>query len=84
MKTVLVAVRDQKTVNFTQPVAVASRAAAVRSWGDQLNDPNNANQDQAKHPEDFSLWFLGEYDDNTGEITPAKPEQMAVASDLKR
>lgn len=84
MKTVLVAVRDQKTVAFTQPVTTPTRGAAIRSWGDQLNDPKNAEMEQSKHPEDFTLWFLGEYDDNTGEITPAKPEQIALASDLKR
>nr|QJB19187.1 MAG: nonstructural protein [Microvirus sp.] len=84
MKSLIVAVRDQKSVTFTQPVTVPTKGMALRSWGDQLSDPANANQEQAKHPEDFSLWIIGEFDDNTGEITPQKPEQLAVASDLKR
>lgn len=84
MKTAVVAVRDQKAVTFTQPVTTPNRAMALRSWGDELNDPKNAQQEQSKHPEDFSLWYLGEYDSDTGEITPCKPEQMAVASDLIR
>lgn len=84
MKSIIVAVRDQKSVSFTQPVTVPTRGSAIRSWGDQLNDPKNADQEQYKHPEDFTLWQIGEYDDTTGEITPIKPEQMAVASDLKR
>lgn len=85
MKTILVAVRDQKSVDFTQPVGMPTRGIALRSWQDQLNDPKNADQEQSKHPEDFSLWYIGEYDTNTGIITPAeRPEQMAVASDLKK
>lgn len=82
MKSVLIAVRDQKSNSYTQPVTAPSRGVALRSWADQINDPANAKSDQSRHPEDFSLWYLGEYDDNTGEISPAKPEQMAVASDL--
>lgn len=82
MKTVILAVRDQKTVNFTQPVTAPTIGAAIRSWGDQLNSPDNKNNDQARHPEDFSLWHLGDYDDNTGEITPCRPEQVALATNL--
>jgi len=84
MKTIMVAVRDQKSVQFTQPVTAPTRGIALRSWGDQLNDPANAQMDQAKHPEDFTLWYLGEYDSDTGQVTGHPPEQMAVASDLIR
>lgn len=84
MKSILIAVRDQKSVMFAQPVTAPTRGIALRSWGDQLNDPKNADGEAVKHPEDFSLWYIGEYDDNTGEITPHKPEQMVVASDLIR
>lgn len=83
MNTVLIAVRDQKATEFTQPVTAPTRGAAIRSWGDQLNDPKNRDTDARRHPEDFSLWFLGEYDSNTGVITPAPvPQQLALASDL--
>jgi len=75
MKTIMVAVRDQKSVQFTQPVTAPTRGIALRSWGDQLNDPANAQMDQAKHPEDFTLWYLGEYDSDTGQVTGHPPEQ---------
>lgn len=84
MKSVVIAVRDQKSVMFAQPVTAATRGIALRSWGDQLNDPKNAESESVRHPEDFTLWYLGEYDDSTGELLPCKPEQMAVASDLIR
>lgn len=84
MRTIIVAVRDQKAVQFTQPVTSPNKAMALRSWQDELNNPKHADLDQVKHPEDFTLWYLGEYDSDTGEITPNKPEQLAVASDLKQ
>lgn len=82
MKTVVIAIRDQKANNFTQPFTAPSIGIALRSWGDQINDPKNAELDQARHPEDFAMWHIGEYDDNTGEMIPCKPVQLAVAASL--
>lgn len=84
MKIVLMAVRDQKANDFTPPVPQPNRAIAHRSWQNELNDPKNADLPQCRNPEDFSLWLVGEYETNTGVITPMPPEQIAVASDLKR
>lgn len=83
MKTILIAVRDQKANGFTQPFTAGSRGIAIRSWADQLNDKDNAKSDQVRHPEDFTLWHIGSYDDATAEIELIKPEQIACASDLR-
>lgn len=81
MKTILIAVRDQKSYGFTQPFTAPGKGIAIRSWADQLQDPDNAKNDQVRHPEDFTLWILGEYDDEHGIITPCVPQQIAEASD---
>lgn len=82
MKSIVLAVRDQQSDQFTQPITAHNKAVALRSWGDSLNDPQNANSEQVKHPEHFALWYIGEYDSDTGTLTPAKPEQLAVGTDL--
>lgn len=83
MKTIVIAIYDQKANVFTQPFTAPSKGVAVRSWGDQLNDPENKKSDQVRHPEDFSLYYLGEYDDQHGTFNIAdKPQQLAVASSL--
>lgn len=85
MKYVLVAVRDQKAQNFTAPAMQYTREVALRTWANELNSPDQAKTPAALNPEDFSLWHIADYDDNTGAITPKNPpEQMAVASDLKK
>lgn len=83
MNTIIIAVRDQKANGYTQPFTAASRGIAIRSWADQLNDRDNAKSDQVRHPEDFTLWVIGTYDDTSGIITPQQPEQIACASDLR-
>lgn len=82
MKTIVIAVRDQQSQLFTQPFTAASPGVALRSWANQLNDPDNRKSDQVQHPHDFTLWKIGEYDDQTGTIEGCTPEQLAVASNL--
>lgn len=80
----IVAVRDRAADVFGQPNFVASIGAAIRAFGDEVNrsgDPNNAFN---KHPEDFDLYEIGEYDDSTAELIPIKPRQLAIGKDLFR
>jgi len=37
--------------------------------------------DMHRHPEDYSLWILGEFDDATGAMLPVEPVLVARASD---
>lgn len=85
MKLAIITTRDQKANDFGGLATAPNLALALRSWEAQLNDPRHADADQAKFPEDFAMWHLGDYDSETGIITPLeRPVQLAVASDLKR
>lgn len=85
MKYVLVAVRDQKAQNFTAPAMQFTREVALRTWANEINSPEQARTPAAQNPEDFTLWHIADYDADTGIITPiTPPQQIAVASDLKR
>ena len=35
-----------------------------------------------KHPEDYSLWRIGQFDDNKGELLPEGKECLATALEL--
>lgn len=83
MKIKIVAVRDIKVEAFGQPQFVASIAAALRSFGDQVNDVASKSN-LSLHPEDFELYELGEYDDATGLFVTGSPRPLALAVDLKR
>ena len=66
-------VRDSKAMAFLQPFFSASTGAAVRAFADTINEGNNQ---LSKHPEDYLLFELGEFDDNSGEFTRTGPNKM--------
>lgn len=65
MKLVLCSVKDRAADAYGRPMFVPSVGVAIRSFSDEVNrdDPDNQLN---KHPDDFDLYELGEFDDNTG------------------
>lgn len=62
------AVYDSKAKAFAQPWYAANQFVALRHWVSAVNDPQTVFY---KHPEDFTLYRVGAFDDATGEIVPA-------------
>lgn len=81
MRYKMVVVRDRAADVYNTPAFVPSLGIANRSFADEINrvDPNNQLN---KHPEDFDLFYLGEFDDNTGEFDACRPQQIAVGKDV--
>jgi len=65
MKQVVVSVFDRASEAFGRPVFVPAKAAAIRSFTDEVNRDDPAN-DLRRHPDDFDLYILGEFDDSKG------------------
>ena len=82
MKYVIVTVRDRVADVFGQPFFVARVGQAIRSFSDEVNSPNSDSA-IAKHPEDFDLYELGLFDDETGTFEAVPPRQIAIGKDLK-
>lgn len=61
------AVRDAKVEAFLQPFFSPTMGAAIRSLSEAVNDPKH---EFAKHANDYSLWYLGNFDDSNGVIEP--------------
>lgn len=83
MKLFVMSVRDRAADVYGQPFFSTSVGGAQRSFGDEINrkDAQNA---LSNHPEDFDLFQLGVYDDNTGLFECGTPRQVAVGKDLVR
>lgn len=77
----VVAVRDSAVGVFGQPFFVTARAQAIRSFSDEVNRVA-ADNDLNKHPGDFELFALAEYDDLTGRFgSIGDPEMLIRAKD---
>jgi hypothetical protein len=75
------AVFDVKTAVYGLPFFAPTIAAAVRSLGDAVKSPDKTS-DVARHPEDFRLYDLGEYDEVSGEVSAKKPAFIIDCSAL--
>jgi len=53
-------VYDSKAEAYLQPFYMATKGQAVRAFTDMANDPNHSFY---KHPEDYTLFHLGQYED---------------------
>lgn len=64
---IIVSVKDRAADAFGRPFFVPSAGVAIRSFSDEVNRDHAENQ-MFHHSDDFDLFELGTYDDNTGII----------------
>jgi len=65
MKLTLCTVKDRAADAYGRPMFVPSTGIAIRSFSDEINRQSEDNQ-MYNHSDDFDLYELGEFDDNTG------------------
>lgn len=71
---------DEKAQVFGQPFFLPHNGIALRSFSDLVQDSQTSIN---RHPEDFKLYLIGSYDDNSGSLNPvAQPEFLANATDF--
>lgn len=81
MKMKMFSVYDSAAQAYVTPFFMHNKALAIRAFDDNVNSEqeNNIN----KHPDQFSLHEVGEFDDANGIVTPyEKPELVTTAREL--
>jgi len=72
-------VRDQKAEMYHMPFFALTNGVAIRIFADLANDPNTF---VGKHPNDYSLFYLGEFDDQRAHFEIAQaPVHIGVAAE---
>lgn len=61
---------DRKALQYYPPFYQATDGLAVRSFGDLANDPQT---NVGRHPADYVLFYIGDYDDQKGALMPVSP-----------
>lgn len=78
----VVAVRDRAVQAFSRPFFVPSIAAAVRSFTDEVNR-NAEDNPMNKHPDDYELWELAWFDEESGLFGAIDQRCVSRAKDIK-
>lgn len=78
---VIVSVRDSAAGGYGRPVIVASTGVAARSFSDEVNRGGEDNA-MNKHPSDFELYKIGEFDDVVGVVRSCEPLLLARGKDV--
>lgn len=81
MKTKVFSVFDSKAAVFGTPFFMPTEGAAVRAFTDAANDGGTL---LSKHPEDFSLFLIAEFDDGIGVFEELKHQNFGLASSFKK
>ena len=76
-KLVICAVRDSALQTYMQPFQSPTSGGAVRAFADEVKRPESP---MGKHPEDYELWLIGEFDDATGAVSSCPHESLMTAS----
>lgn len=76
MKLQIFALYDKKSLAYVDVFHFPQIGQAIR----QLEDLLKTNHPVSKHPADYDLYQLGEFDDNSGEIIPKKIPQFIQTS----
>lgn len=63
-------VYDSKAEMYHPPFYQLTRGLAIRAFTDLANDPST---DVGRHPEDYYLYEIGEYDESTAFFTQDNP-----------
>lgn len=83
MKFLVCAVRDAVPGEFSSINLEVSEASAYRSFSSAVMSAQaNENGLLFSHPEDFSLWQIGEFDSETGLLTPTQNVRICEAGEI--
>ena len=77
----VVCVKDRAADVFNRPFFVPHRNVAIRDFTDEVNRVAGDNQ-LNKHPDDFDLYLLGEFDDSKGAFLKNEPQVLVRAKDV--
>lgn len=78
MKMMLFSVFDAKTEAYMPPFVARAKGEAIRSFGDACKDGNRF----LAHRGDYSLVYVGEFDDQTGVVSDSDPTIVVSGLDM--
>lgn len=79
MKLEIFAVYDSAAQAFLQPFFAPAKGSALRMLTDAVNDEKH---EFSKHAADYTVFYLGSWDDNSGVFDSGPPERVVTCLEL--
>lgn len=79
MKLQIFCLYDMVVKSFDRPFYQSNKGAAIRVVQDTCREGGNM---IAQHPDDYSLYLVGEFDSETGTVSALAPSNIGVVSSL--
>lgn len=76
-KLAICSVYDSAIQGFARPMFVVHVGAALRGFADEINRIAEDNP-LSKHPDDYSLFYLGDFNEETGEFLVGDDEPRVL------
>lgn len=85
MKMIVLAIKDRALDAYMRPFHMPTIGTAVRSFQDEINR-NATDNPLSQHPEDYDLYELATFDEETGKFanTEPQPKQIAIGKQMIR
>ena len=80
MKLGIYSIFDKKSDVYSNPMFFKKDGEATRTFSDITNDPKTT---LYNHPEDYSLYMIGYFNDNSGELIKNPPRHVMNATTVK-
>jgi len=81
MKLKMFSVYDSCARVYQNPFCLHNKNEAIRGFADAVGDEKT---NLHKHPEDYILFQVGQWEDDTGTVTPHTPEKVITALECVR
>ena len=82
MKLNIYSIYDDTAKAYMQPFFLHNHALAVRAFTDQVNSENN--NPLSIHPEQFTLYHVGEFNDQTGNLELREHQSLGKGISYKK
>lgn len=79
MNAAIFSIYDKKTKTYNRPFYEKNETVALRGFTTEVNRPNQ-NNTLYLFPEDYAMYKIGEYDDETGKLHAIEPTLICEAS----
>lgn len=76
----MISVYDSQLGIWSNPQVTLNKGSGTRAWTEAVNDEQSP---YSKHPQYFTAFLIGDWDEQTGQFTQHAPDSIGTAVEFK-